>query len=140
MTRVALLDRNDVEQPATAGLVTPNALDIGHTALLYLFPDQRRFHHALGDRVIRWWAAGSRASKDGIIAVIDVLHADDRLRPTGTGVITCPFAKRPLGPPIIGIHEAFDDDFGVRRERQPGGFTFDNFDGRPLQTAGVVEF
>src|SRR5262245_1894212 len=28
----------------------------------------------------------------------------------------------------------------MRRERQPGGFAFDNFDGRSLQAAGVVEF
>src|SRR4030095_12726725 len=140
MAWVALLDGNDVEQPAPAGLVAPNTLNIGHAAFLDLFPDQRRFHHALGDGVIRWWTAGPRASKDGIIAIIDVLHADHRLRATGAGVIARPFTKRPLGLAIIGIHEAFDDDFGMRRERQPGGFAFDNFDGRSLQATGVVEF
>src|SRR5262245_18856330 len=116
MTRIALLDGNDVEQPAAASLVTPNTLDIGYAALLNRFPDERRFHHALGNGVVRWRATGSSTSKDGIIPVIDVLHADDRLRAAGAGVIARPFTKRPLGPAIIGVHEAFDDDFGMRRE------------------------
>src|SRR5262249_38140813 len=117
MTRIALLDGNDVEQPAAAGLVTPNALDIWHAALLNLFPDERGFHHALGNGVVRWWATGSSASKDRIISVIDVLHAYDRLRAAGARVIARPFTKRPLGPAIIGVHKAFDDDFGMSRER-----------------------
>src|SRR5215831_9027196 len=117
MTRIALLYGNDVEQSAAACLVTPNTLDIGHAALLNLFPDERRFHHALGNGVVRWRATGSSTSKDGIIPVIDVLHAHDRFRATGAGVITRPFTKRPLGSAIVGVHEAFDNDFGMRRER-----------------------
>src|SRR5215471_15980278 len=96
MTRIALLDGNDVEQSATACLVTPNTLDIGHAALLNLFPDERRFHHALGNGVIRWRATGSSTSKNGIITVVDVLHADDGLRPAGASVIAGPFTERPL--------------------------------------------
>src|SRR5262245_11172406 len=117
MARIALLYGNDVEQPAAACLVTPNTLDIGHAALLNLFPDERRFHHALGNGVIRWRATGSRTSKDGIISVIDILHADHRLRAAGAGVIARPFTKRPLGLPIIRVHKAFDDDFSMSRER-----------------------
>src|SRR5215475_10480502 len=101
MARIALLYGNDVEQPAAARLVTPNTLDVGHAALLNLLPDKRRFHHALGNGVIRWRAAGSSTSKDGIVAVIDVLHAYDRLWTAGARVIARPFTKRPLGPAIV---------------------------------------
>src|SRR5215470_3768662 len=117
MTRVALFDGNDVEQPAATSLVTPNTLDVGHAALLHLFPDERRFHHALGNGVIRWRATGSSTSKDRIISIIDVLHAYDRLRATGASIVARPFTERPLGPAIIGVHEAFDDDFGMGGER-----------------------
>src|SRR5215475_3814212 len=117
MTRVPQFDGNDVEQPAATSLVTPNTLDIGHAALLHLFPDERRFHHALGNGVIRWRATGSSTSKNGIIAVVDVLHTYDRLRTAGACVIARPFTKRPLSPAIIGVHGAFDDDFGMSRER-----------------------
>src|SRR4030095_17262701 len=107
MAWVALLDGNDVEQPAPAGLVAPNTLNIGHAAFLDLFPDQRRFHHALGNGVIRWWTAGSRTSKDGIIAIIDVLHADHRLRATGTRVVARPLNEQNPRLALLKVHTAF---------------------------------
>src|SRR4029077_10814324 len=140
MSGVPLLDRNDVKQAASSSLVTPYALDVGYATFLNLFPDEGRFHHALGNGVIRRRTAGSRASEDWIIAVIDVLHANNWLRPAGTRIVNRPFTERSFGLTIIGIHKTFDDDFGLSRKGKAGGLTFDDFDGRSFQTAGVVEF
>src|SRR6516164_5261870 len=140
MSGVPLFNGNDVKQTASTSLVTPYTLNIGYPAFLDLFPDEGRFHHALGNGVIRRRTAGSRASEDWIITVIDVLHANNGLRAAGTRVVTRPFTERSFGPTIIGIHKTFDDDFGLSRKRQARGLTLDDFYGRSFQTAGVVEF
>src|SRR6266436_2733643 len=140
MSGVTLLDRNDIKQAASSSLVTPYALDIGYATFLNLFPDEGRFHHALGNGVIRRRTAGSRASEDWIIAVVDVLDANNGLRPAGTRVITRPFTERTFRLAIIRVHKPFDDDFSLSREGQAGGLTLDDFNGRSFQTTSVIEF
>ena len=52
MAGIALFDRDDVEQAATAGFVTPHTPHIRNAGFFDLFPNQRRFHHAFSNGVV----------------------------------------------------------------------------------------
>src|SRR5581483_409192 len=80
------------------------------------------------------------AAEDRIVAMVDALDANDRLRTRRAGVVAGPFAERAFGLDVVGLHEALDDDLRVRRERQAGGLALADFDRRALESAGVVEF
>src|SRR5581483_7115925 len=137
---IALLDGDDVEQSSAAGFVAPHAFDVGNAGLFDLLPDQRCFHHAFRDRIIRRRTARTRAAENRVVAVVDIFHTNHRLGPAGAGIVAGPLAERAFGLAIVGIHPAFDDDLGVGGKRQPGGFAFDDFDRRAFETAGVIEF
>src|SRR5204862_24493 len=93
VARVGLLDRDNVEEPPAAGLVTPDALHVRNPHLLDLVPDERGFRDALAEGVIRRWSAGSRAGEDRIVSVVDGLDAHKGLGALAAGVVARPLPE-----------------------------------------------
>src|SRR5580765_1436266 len=140
MAGIALFDRDDIEEAAAAGFVTPNPFDIRHAAFLDLLADQRSIHNAFSGGIIRRWAAGTSTAENRLVSVVNVFDANHRLGAARTGVVTGPFAERTFGLSVGWIHPTFDDDFRIGRKWKPGGLPFNNFDGSAFETARVIEF
>ena len=79
------------------------------------------------------------AGEDRVVAVIDPLDPDDRLLPRVARVVARPLAERALHRGLVGRDLAFEHDFRIRRERQPGHLALDAVDRPAGQPSGPVE-
>ena len=68
------------------------------------------------------------------------LDADYRLLLDAAGVIAGPLAERTFVAHIVGMNEALESDFRMRRDRQAGARPGDDFDRLADQSAGRVVF
>src|SRR5712692_7694596 len=119
--------------------MAPHPFDIRHTGPLDLIPDQGRFHEALRYGVVGRRSPRPGAAEDRIVAMVDPLNADDGLGPGRAGVVTGPLAEGSFFHDVVRLHEAFDDDFSLGRERKSGYLTLNDLDRAPLESAGVIE-
>src|SRR5205814_9752244 len=118
VARISLLDGVDVERAAAAELVHPYAGDPGETRALDLVPDHAGFHHAFAEGEIGRRAHRRGDAKDGIVAVIDALHFDQRLLARTRGVISRELAERSLPRLDVFDHLPFEHDLRMGRDRQ----------------------
>src|SRR5680860_605331 len=136
--RVGLLDGYDVEQPTASRLVTPHPGDPRDAHLLELVPNHPRLHHTLAERIVRRRLARPGAGEDGVVAVVDVLHADHRLESIGARVVAGPFSEGALLLHVAGHGFAFEHDLSVGGDGQTGVLALDDFDRRATEAARVV--
>src|SRR5262249_11716335 len=127
MTGVALFDRNDVEQPAAAGFMTPYTLDVRHAGFFDLIPDQSRFNHTFRQRIIRRGTPGASPRQYRIHAMVNMLDANNRLRTGRTRIIPGPLPEWSLFHDIARCHDPFDHNLRLGRHWQTGGLPFDHF-------------
>src|ERR1043166_7816191 len=105
MSRVSLFDGNHVEQAAAARLDAPHALHIRKPRFLDSIPNLRRAHKTLGQRFVRWRPPRPRATKNGIIAVINSFNAHHGSIRSFGAVISHPLAERTFGLDIAGMNK-----------------------------------
>src|SRR5207248_3785532 len=95
VSRIALLDGYENEQPRSTRFMTPHARHVRHTRSFQFPPDHGRPDKAPHVVELTRWPCGRRAKKDRIIPTIKPLHLHDRLRPNIARVPTRPLAQRP---------------------------------------------
>src|SRR5688572_21248394 len=138
MTRVGLLDRNHIEEPSHPGLERPHGLDIGEAGFFYVVPYMSGSDHTVHQRVIGRRSAGTRTAENRIIAIINLLYMDNRSIARLGSIIAHPFAERPLGLHVAGLHETFNDYFSMRGKREACGVPQYDVIGHASQTAAVI--
>src|SRR5262249_52963735 len=140
VARITLLDRNNSQQSRPARFVAPHAAHVGHPRRFELLPDHGRAREAAHVIELARRACRRRAQDERFFAVIETFDFDRRLRPGRARVIARPFAERPFVAHVVRRRLAFDDDFGVSRNRQAGVFAFNDLDGETLNAADPVVF
>ena len=120
MAGIALGDRDRKQQPRVADFMRPRRRDAGHAGLLDVLAQQRRAHDRTiaADLVRR--ALRRAAEQDRVVAMVDRLDVDDRLRPQVAGIVAGPLAERTLDALVAGLDETLKHDFRVGRNRQAG--------------------
>src|SRR5262249_519658 len=98
----------------------PGCVHIGHTGLLNVLAKQRRASDGAVARQFVGRTLRGAAEQNWIIAVIDSLDVEHRLRARVAGIVTGPFAERPLVHALFGVHKSLEDHFGVGRDWKSG--------------------
>src|SRR5205823_3493541 len=131
---IALLDRNDDERCAAGGGgsadVTPHSLDIWNVGLVEVIPDCRGAYGNAERNKGRLHRR--RAGENRIIAIIELLDANDRFVGCAVSIVARPLAEGPFRLNLFAWRRnfTFDGDLRCRRDRQPGHVAADDIDRR----------
>ena len=120
VARIALLDRDRVQQPAAAHPEAVRVDDARYARGLQLAEQQRRpqvlaVTVGLVRRLVRW-----DTEDDRIVPVVDGLDVEHRLGALARGVVPGPLAERAFGQRLVVVEEAREHDLRRRRHGQPG--------------------
>src|SRR5439155_17758686 len=118
VARVALLDRDDVEQAAAADAEAVRVGHAGYPRRLELAQQQRRTEVlAVAVRLVRRLVRRD-AEDDRVVAVVDRLDLEHRFGALAGRVVPRPLAERSLGGEAIVMEEADEHDLRRGRDRQ----------------------
>src|SRR5207247_6170525 len=120
VARVALLDRDRVEEPRPADLVAPDADDARDRRRLEVAAEARAPHERAVEGLLVGRDVRGRREDDRVVAEVDRLDAEHRLGAIQRGVVAGPLAERTLDLALVRVDPALHHDIGVRRDRQPG--------------------
>src|ERR1700722_5679894 len=137
MTGIGLLDGDDVEEPASAGFVTPHPLDAGEACPFHLIPDHRGFDDGLAEGVVGGRPHGASHGYDGRVAMIDPLHPHHIIRPGGTRIVAGPFAERTFQAKVVQQDLSLEHDLSSRWHRQAMELALERLEGNAAGTAGM---
>src|SRR5205807_3358515 len=136
--RVALLDRDRVQESAASDPEAVRVDDAGHAGRLELAQKECASQiFAVAVRLVRrlvW----RDAEDDRIVAVVDGLNLEDRLRARARGVIAGPLAERTLGRALVVMEEPREHDLRGSRHRQTGDRLSDDLVRLATDPAGPV--
>src|SRR3989441_3230418 len=138
VTRVALVDRDRVEQARAADLMAPHADDAGDRRGLDVAAETRAPHERAVERLLVGWHVRRRRENDRVVAVVDGMDAEDGLGALARRVIAGPLAEGSLDLALFGVDPAFHQDLGVRGDREAGDRSLDDAIRRAAHPAGPV--
>src|SRR6266508_128104 len=135
---VTLLD-GDYGKLSWAGLVRPNASDLGHAGFLQLFPDMSRARNCTKQRQRMRRPGWIRARNDRIVSIEYSFHADEGFEAFWTRVVAWPLAERTFFFQLTRPDFSLENYFRVSGIRETSEVAANHFSGLSSKAAGEIE-
>ena len=136
MARIHLFHTDPQRRRATSGLQCMDIMDARQVQVFGQVLLQPGFEQsALDHRRFRWRELADHAHHDGVLAMRDAGHPEDRAFAPARH-IPGELAERALGFGLIHQYLALDHDFGMGRHFEINGLAFDHLDRLTADTAG----